>query len=211
MHWLDVAWYLLLIALSSGTSSIFFLFFFFAILVASFRYGFAQGLGVTVLSASLFTGIGYLTAPAAPTFELNRFLLRPIYLLVLGYMIAYWGGREMTFKRRLAFLKEVNRLSNPRFGVDQTICSIMERLRDFYKADACILLLSSASSADYFMRRAEYGHPEKALRAERVPFEAVRLWSLRRSTGLPSSTASKDGGRSLRATAFTSWTTARRA
>src|SRR6266508_4186975 len=44
LHWLDMIWYVALIAASSGTSSIFFLFFFFPILVASFRWGFASGL-----------------------------------------------------------------------------------------------------------------------------------------------------------------------
>src|SRR6185436_69661 len=37
LYWIDVAWYLVLISLSSGTNSLFFFFFFFAILVASFR------------------------------------------------------------------------------------------------------------------------------------------------------------------------------
>ena len=75
-HWIDVGWYLVLIALSSGTSSIFFFFFFFPILVASFRRGFREGLLVTVVSTLLFTIIGYATAPKEPDFELNRFLLR---------------------------------------------------------------------------------------------------------------------------------------
>lgn len=76
-HWADVGWYLVLIALSSGTSSIFFFFFFFAILVASFRWGFASGLRVAIVSSVLFTLVGYTTAPSGQDFELNRFLLRP--------------------------------------------------------------------------------------------------------------------------------------
>ena len=173
VHWLDVAWYVLFISLSGGTSSIFFLLFFFAALVASFRFGFAEGLRVTLVSASLFTLFGYLTAPGGQGFELNRFLLRPVYLVALGYMIAYWGGRELTFKRRLGFLKEVSRLSNPRFGVDQTVCSIMERVRAFYGADACLLVLPDAGSADYLVRRAVREDAERALRPERVPPECV--------------------------------------
>jgi signal transduction histidine kinase len=174
-HWVDVAWYLLFISLSSGTSSIFFFFFFFAMLVASFRIGFAEGLAVTLVSGALFSILGFLTAPGGHEFELNRFLLRPVYLLVFGYMFAYWGGAEVTHKRRLAFLKEVNRLSNPRFGIDQTICSIMERLRAFYDADSCIMLMPAPNAGDCFVRRAVRGRPESALRAERVPAEAVRL------------------------------------
>src|ERR1044072_3403462 len=43
LYWIDVAWYVVLISLSSGTNSLFFFFFFFAILVASFRAGSTAG------------------------------------------------------------------------------------------------------------------------------------------------------------------------
>jgi signal transduction histidine kinase len=147
IHWVDVACYLLLVSLSSGTGSIFFFFFFYAILLASFRWGFREGLRVTVVSAILFTVIGYATATAGHNFELNRFLLRPIYLLVLGYLMAYWGGAEIELKHRLALLKEVNTLSNPRFGVMQTIITIMKRVRAFYDADEALLILDSSTDA----------------------------------------------------------------
>src|SRR5262245_46813897 len=90
-HWIDVACFLVLVALSICTNSLFFFFFFFAFLVASFRLGFKAGLRVTIVSTLFFTLIGYVTA-SKTNFELDRFLLRPVYLLVLGYMIAYWGG-----------------------------------------------------------------------------------------------------------------------
>jgi signal transduction histidine kinase len=141
-HWIDVGCFLVLVALSSGTNSIFFFFFFFAILVASFRWGFKAGLRVTIVSTVFFTLIGYATAPAESTIELNRFLLRPVYLLVLGYMLAYWGGHEIKLKRRLNLLKEINLLGNPRFGVGETINALLERLRAFYNADDCWLIVS---------------------------------------------------------------------
>jgi signal transduction histidine kinase len=140
-HWLDVAWYVVLISLSSGTSSIFFFGFFFAILTASFQHGFAPGLRVTVISAVLYGVVGFATADHTQEFELNRALLRPVYLLVLGYLIAYWGGHEITAKRQLAFLKEVSTLSNPRFGVDRTIDLLLRRLQSFYAADGGLLVM----------------------------------------------------------------------
>ncbi len=153
-HWIDIGWYLLLIALSSGTSSIFFYFFFFSILVASFRWGFREGLLVTVVSTLLFTIIGYVTAPKGPDFELNRFLLRPTYLLALGYMISYWGGFEIKLLRRLALLKEVSLLSNPRFGVDRTLGMVLSRLCDFYDADQCLALIKNLETGQYNLHRA---------------------------------------------------------
>jgi hypothetical protein len=90
-YWADVGWYILLIGVSKGTNSVFFFFLFFAILVASFQWGFTSGLRVTVVASVLFTGVGFVMAPAEPEFELNSFLLRPTSLFVLGYMIACWG------------------------------------------------------------------------------------------------------------------------
>lgn len=145
LHWLDVAWYVPLIALTGGNSSLFFFFFFFAILVASFGRGFSSGLWVTLVSTLAFTLVSYLTIPWDGNFELNRLLLL-IDLLVIGFMIAYWGGSEIKSRARLGLLKEVSLLSNPRFGVDQTIHSIIESLRSFYHADACLLVLVKNSN-----------------------------------------------------------------
>ena len=151
--WMDVGWYIVLVALSSGTNSIFFFFFFFPILVSSFCRGFQSGLRVTVVSAICFIVVGYMTAPAEPHFQLNRFLLRPVYLVVLGYMIAYWGGYEIKLKERLKFLREISSFSNPRFGVDQTVNWMMERLRSFYDADRVILILLGEDGNDHVVRR----------------------------------------------------------
>jgi signal transduction histidine kinase len=139
LPWLDLFYYLLLITGSNGTNSIFFYFFFFPIFVASFGWGLTAGLRLTLAAALLFTVVGYLTAK--PPMELNRFLMRPIQLLVFGYMIARWGGYKIELKNRLQLLKDMTIFSNPRFGIDRTIKSILESLRAFYDADACLLIV----------------------------------------------------------------------
>ena len=157
LHWIDLGWYVLLISLSGGTDSIFFFFFFFSILNAAFVRGYSWGLRITIISVLLFTLLSYLITPALGKFEMNRFLLRYVNLLVIGYMIAYWGGSEITLRDRLRLLKEVSLLSNPRFGVDQTIQSILESLRSFYNADTCLLVFSKKSSGGgpYQMNRVD--------------------------------------------------------
>jgi len=141
LHWLDVAWYTFLIGLSNGTNSIFYFFFFFAILVASFGWGLRSGLSVTIVSAVLFTAVGYLTVPNGSEFHLNRFLLRTIQLLILGYLIAVWGGLQNRLRARLRLLKEVSLVSNPRFGVERTVQTVLESLRACYRAETCLLML----------------------------------------------------------------------
>src|SRR6185503_9028430 len=85
--------------------------------------------------------------------ELNRLLLRPVSMVLLGYMIAYWGGFELELKRRLKFLKDITRLSNPRFGIDHTINWAMEQFCKYYEADDCLLVVERNSGDDYQLRR----------------------------------------------------------
>ena len=141
IHWLDVLFFSGLITLTEGTSSIFFHFFLFSILVASFSFGYREGLLVTVASVLSFLTVGILSAPSGAEFELNRTLIRPVYLATLGYMIAYWGGYEILLVRRLRLLQEVSNIWHPRFGVDHTMCIGLDRLREFYSADLCLLVL----------------------------------------------------------------------
>jgi signal transduction histidine kinase len=184
LHWIDVAWYLLLIALSNGTNSIFFFFFFFAILVASFGWGFGAGLQVTLVSTVLFVIVGYFSAPQAPL-QVNRLLLRPIELLVLGYLIAFWGGLQSRLKERLRLLKKVSLVSNPRFGIERTIQSVLESMRSSYDADSCMLILQNSQvgevklygyteGASYNLYRADRDDPEHGTQRREISEETAR-------------------------------------
>src|SRR6266852_1511473 len=174
-YWADVGWYILLIGSSKGTNSIFFFYFFFAILVASFQWGFTSGLRVTLVATVLFIGVGFAMAPDEPEFELNSFLLRPTSLFVLGYMIACWGEAETVLRRRLALLKDVSLLANPRFGVDRTFGALMERLRAFYEADMCMLVMAEPPPGGYTLRGVNRQHPDTDGRAEAITAEVAHV------------------------------------
>lgn len=143
--WTDVAWYSFLIALSSGTNSLFFLFYFFAIIAASSRGGKKLGLAVTFVSAFLFTVVG-LYSNVSSQVSLNLFLVRPTGLMALGYTLACWGGAEIALKQRMALLKDMSFLSNPRFGVNRTIGRVLQNLLKFYHADRCFFVLGDTAT-----------------------------------------------------------------
>lgn len=147
--WLDLCWYTLLVFVTGGDSSLFFMFYFFAILVSSFRDGFDEGARITLASSVLFS-LTALAATSRP--ELLQILLRAAFLLALGYMIARWGEANLVQKRRLALLRDVSRLSNPRFGVEHTINDIMQRVRDFYHASSCVMVSRRLESPRWMLR-----------------------------------------------------------
>ena len=171
--WVDLGWSTLLIAVSAGTSSIFFQMYLFAILVASFHGGFRAGMSMVLASVLSFSVVGGITAPTGPSFELDRSLIRPLYLLVLGYLISHWGEHERRLRARVALLREVTSLSNPRFGIDRMVTRLLAAVRRFHGADACRLVVRE-SDGRCWTRASALGDGTDSGRAE-VPSALARL------------------------------------
>lgn len=169
VHWLDVGWYVLIVFFTGGGNSFFFVFFFFVILASSFRWGFQEGARVTLASSALFALTGLISVTEA---EISRLLLRTTFVLALGYMIAYWGGSEVAQKRRLTLLRDISRLSNPRFGVDHTIASILEKTRAFFRAGSCVLVMRDNESGTWSLRTAMEDNAGRSIK-ERISAEAA--------------------------------------
>lgn len=170
-YWIDVGWFIVLLG-GGGTSSMFFFFLLIclSILVASSQEGRRAGILITCISVVLFTLAGLGMRSIAETgLVLTYFLLWPLGLLVFGAMVAYWGGSELTLKRRLALLKDMSTLANPRFGSDRTLGVFLEQLRAFYDADTCLLVLVDHTTNECHLRRADRHDSQAAERVEAIP------------------------------------------
>ncbi|HEV7815968.1 MAG TPA: histidine kinase [Janthinobacterium sp.] len=173
-HWLDVGWYGLIILASGGVSGYFYLFFFFPILTCSFRWGFGEGVRITGASVLLFISSGLVSGEPI---DLPRILMRTTFLLALGYMAAHWGQSKVELKRRVALLRDVSRLSNPRFGVDHTIASVLEKTRQFFGGSSCVLLMRDNETGDLTLRTVRGAGP-LSLKREAIGAAASPLLAL---------------------------------
>lgn len=169
-HWLDVAWYGVFVALMGGSHSLLFLFFFFAILTASFRWGFEEGARITLAGTALYVVTAHFPGSQP---DLPRLLLRSSFLLALGYISAYWGESKVALNRRLALLRDVSQLSNPRFGVDHTVTRVLEKVRAFFGASSCVLVLRDKESGECRMRLVRAGRQPQSVQAEVLDAEAA--------------------------------------
>ena len=170
IHRVDVLWFSLMVICTGRVNSFFFLLFFFAILTSSFRWGFEEGIKVTIASVILFV------APTLMFDTQNDFsvlLLRTTFLLAIGYISVYWGESKVRLIHQLAVLREVSRLSNPRFGVDHTITNVLEQTRNFFKAESCILVMRDKESGTYSLRTVKNGGRTPSFSAEQVSAEAT--------------------------------------
>jgi signal transduction histidine kinase len=158
--WIDAAWVTLAVAVSQATSEIFYPLYLFAILCASFWGGFRRGFAVAVASAVAFAVVGVVTAPHGV--DLRLFLIRPLYLLVLGYLTAVWGGHEVRSRARLALLRDVTALSSPRFGAEPTLGRVLEAVRAFFDAESCRVVVSDERLGQRWTRAAVRGRAADA-------------------------------------------------
>jgi len=142
MTWLDVVWYSVLITLGTGTNAVFFFFYLFAIIAGSSRGGTRLGLMLTVVCTSIFFVLNVVFIQQLQL-DVTRFARRTVYMGVLGYILAYWGGAEAKLRRRLTFLKEMSLIANPRLGVDRTIGQTLRRVLSHFRADYALLLIDS--------------------------------------------------------------------
>jgi signal transduction histidine kinase len=144
LHWADVAFAGFMVALTDGTNSIFFWFFLFAALAASWLYGFREGIRVTLASTLVFTLAGLVAAPYSEAIELDRAVIRPVFLLLLGYLVAIKGGSDLRHARRLALLSEMNATFSPRRRAE-SFARALEGLRQDLAASDCLLVLERDS------------------------------------------------------------------
>jgi signal transduction histidine kinase len=156
-HWIDAAVCVLLVALSQGVTDMFFYFFFFAILVASFSHGFGEGLTLTAMSVALFVAISLYGAKPGVKVDFDELVTRPVFLLVLGYMTAYWGGKELLARRRLRLLRDLAAVANPRLGIDHARDQGLHRVLEFFGATSCVLASPQSGSEELVMYRLDAG------------------------------------------------------
>lgn len=157
LHWMDVLWAAQMVLLTGGTSSVMGLFFFFAIVCASFGWGRREGTRVTLGSGLAFALAGGLPPPPA---EPAQMMLRTGLLLGLGGLCVYWGHAQVQLKRRLALLRDVSQLSNPRFGAERTLQQVLARTSRFFGASTCLLVLRGAEDSQVWMRRVQASDTE---------------------------------------------------
>ncbi|HYC00964.1 MAG TPA: histidine kinase [Candidatus Limnocylindrales bacterium] len=108
--WMDVVFGATIAFFTEGASSPFYAFFIFAVVQVGFRGGFRLALTVTLVSMILYAAMIALSAPG----QMNTYLMRPVYLAIIGYLVAYLGQQRLNLEgeiRRLAAAEQRNRIA----------------------------------------------------------------------------------------------------
>jgi signal transduction histidine kinase len=106
VHGVDLAVFFVLILATDGPTSPFFAFLVFALAAATVRWQ-AVGTfwtGLVAVGQFLVVGVAATRLEPGTSLELNRFIIRTIYLVVLAVLLAYVGSYEKRLRARVAML-----------------------------------------------------------------------------------------------------------
>src|SRR5512140_921266 len=106
-HVVDLVLFSLFMYLTEGPgSSPFFSYFTFALVAGAVRWGWRGALWTAVAALAAFNVMGLYAAVvlADPAFELNRFIIRSVYVGVLAVLVGYLGAHEARLRGELANL-----------------------------------------------------------------------------------------------------------
>jgi signal transduction histidine kinase len=143
-HAIDMGVFITVVFLTRWSASPFFAYFVFAILVATMRWswqGAAPTLAILVL-VYLALGPYEVFVAADPNFELNRFVVRAVYLVVVGSLIAYVGYYQRVRQRQFALLAEWP--TQPAANLEVLLAGVLDRARCILGAARVVLAVEDA-------------------------------------------------------------------
>jgi signal transduction histidine kinase len=108
VHGIDLGLFGVVIFVTAGPTSPFFLYFVFAVAAATVRWQERGTLATAIVALAAFLAIGLYSAARLPDagFELNRFIIRSIYLAVVAVLLGYVGAYESRLRARAAAIGE---------------------------------------------------------------------------------------------------------
>jgi signal transduction histidine kinase len=133
-HVFDLIIFSLFIYFIEGPTSPFFVYFIFAIVCGTLRWQWRGTLWTAVIALAAFLAIGFLASEFMhdPAFELDRFIIRSVYLAVVAALLGYLGAYESQRRSQLAQLAAWSR--TPILVFEKLVNQILEQAQAILKA-----------------------------------------------------------------------------
>lgn len=143
-HVLDLLMFSLFIYFIEGPTSPFFAYFVFAIVCATLRWQWHGTLWTALAALTTFLGIGFYASEILqdPAFEVDRFIIRSVYLAVLAALLGYLGAYESQRRAQLAQLAAWSR--TPLLALDKVVEQVLEQAAALLRAPRLLFVWEEA-------------------------------------------------------------------
>jgi two-component sensor histidine kinase len=143
----DVFWAALLSFFSQGPGSVYFAFFIFALVGAAYRWYFREVavtifaiLALLVVEAVLFSNVRLLLGGPGDT-ELNRLIVRGIYVIGVGVLVGFLGQKEKIQRAQVTAGSRIIRGIQGASGLNGAVRAVLGSLLDIYGCREVVLAI----------------------------------------------------------------------
>ena len=148
----DIVWVSVITLFTERGASPFFMLHVFLISSVSVRWGLAATVRVTAFLAVAYPAMMWVAGHFYDDSVVvhRAHLVRPVYLLVIGYLIGYLGEHERRSKRQLGLLLDLTSLVRRTPPTGRTLTQLMRRALGFFEGQQALLVLRDPDSGRYF-------------------------------------------------------------
>ncbi len=169
VHSLDVLWPALIAIFTAGPNSPFYLFYTFVLLEAAYRWGLQATLLTALASTALFISQSFFTLARGLTFtslfsgayDLNSFVMRGVYLLIMGYLLGYLGEEEKQLREETAMIAKVMTKARAEVGVRGTLEAVFEEILELFCTPRAVLAVLDHNSGRAYVWNIEQQESKK--------------------------------------------------
>ncbi len=153
VHTADIFWPTVITLFTEGPSSPYYLFFIFVLLAAAYRWGFPETVGTAVLAVVLMLGQAAVfdRLQLTGSLDLNRFVVRSGYLLILGFLLGYLAEAEKRLRAQLALVPRILNKARAEIGLRGTLQGILDDLLRVFAARHAIFAVEETGSGRVFI------------------------------------------------------------
>ncbi|MGI9103810.1 MAG: sensor histidine kinase [Terriglobales bacterium] len=219
VHAFDMIFPAVFTLFTAGPNSPFFLYFVFVLTAAAFRWGLWETAATSgfIASVILFEG-ALLRGATVPVFhmdrqlgswglgeyEINRFIIRLSYLVILGVLLGYLAEEEKQLRAENAVVRRITNLARVETGLRGTMQAILGELMRIFIAPRALAIMQQSSSGRIFLWQSdptrgarissrEVPPEERSRHAD--PFPGLAFYTERRGSGWASWALEADGRR----------------
>ncbi len=167
VHTVDILWPALISVFTAGPNSPFYLFYTFVLLEAAYRWGLQATLVTALVTTVIFNLQAFLSMlhPLifVPAFEkplgLNAFIMRGVYLLLMGYLLGYLGEEEKQLREETASISRIITKVRAEVGARGALRVIFEEIFRLFRTRQALLAVLEPGSGRAFLWEVQRKEP----------------------------------------------------
>ena len=177
IHLGDIVWPSLLCLFTDGADSPFFTLYLFALLAAAFRWGLWETAATSVASVAVlgFESFMLIRGPMAwraleyEVLEVNKFIIRCVYLLLAGLMIGYLAESEKELRAENALITRMLSRIRVDFGLSASLTSVITGIAEVFRGERAVMIARDINSGRVFLWQTTRDSGEPRAHVREVP------------------------------------------